>query len=71
MKKYTVILLYPDFLASNYGQEIYTAWVEGMNPDHAIAKAELEASSDNFHEAGPGDWYCLACFQGHIKNLKP
>lgn len=45
--KYTVLLLYPDYLASNYGEDTYLAHVESDNPPNALCAAQREASSAN------------------------
>lgn len=71
MTHYTVLLLYPDYIASNYGQETYMAWVASTDVISAITEAQNIAWNDNMKEGDLTDYYCLAIFKGHYKNLKP
>ena len=69
MKPYTVILLYPDYLSHNYGQETYTAHVFAYNREDVIKNAQAQAVIENemdTDEQGE-DFYPLACFAGHIE----
>lgn len=65
---YTVILLYPDYLANQYG-ETYATSVEAACPKDAVAAARDEAA-DNAAESvqcdshDPEDWACIACIAG-------
>jgi len=46
MKKYTVILMYPDYAADNYGD----TWCQAVNatdPAHAVTVAQEECMADN------------------------
>ena len=42
MKKYSVLLLYPDYLADTYGEDTYYGWVEAFSVAHAISKAQID-----------------------------
>lgn len=66
---YTVLLLYPDYLSSDFGQETFLAWVttwQGL--DEAVYLARIKAT-----EAQPEpsavidltDFFVLAVFEGH------
>lgn len=73
MNKYTVILLYPDYLADNYGQDIYTDHVEAGSPAEAQAVTQRQlarqhAESDE-EDTYPEDFYPLAVFEGHHDNI--
>ena len=75
MKEYTVILLCPDYLASQYGKETYIAWVEAESPEQAIAKAQKMAWVDNTDGEDdplvPDDFHPLMVIHGHHSDLTP
>ena len=79
MKKYTVILIYPDHVAENYGEEFYTAHVEAKTPKQALAKAREKALADNSLSSDPEsddycnpvDFACVAMFEGHHDDVNP
>ena len=59
MKKFTVILLRPDYLASDdaggFGQDVYVAYVEAKHAKVAAAKAQREVFRvDTANEQDPG-----------------
>ena len=74
ISNYTVLLLLPDYLASNYGQETYTAWVKAPDVEAAILQAQSEAFRDNPENYEPGnmfeDYFVLAVFPGHLNHLE-
>lgn len=77
MKPFTVILLYPDFLSDNYGQETYIAHAEAVNPEDAAHAAQLqacganrEAPEDPDFAIDPDDFFVLAVFDGHLEDLR-
>lgn len=41
-KNYTVILMRPDYVADNYGQDSYAAWVTAADPYAAIRAGQQE-----------------------------
>ena len=47
MNKYSVLLLYPDYLTRDYPFETYYAFVKADNPVKAITEAQLEAVEAN------------------------
>ena len=79
MKKYTVILIYPDHVAENYGEEFYTAYVEAKTPKQALAEARAKALTDNSLSSDPesdnfcdaADFACVAMFEGHHDVINP
>jgi hypothetical protein len=79
MNKYTVILLYPDYLAENYGQEIYLAHVEADSPEDAIKNAQREAVDfaipDENDESeivlAMDDFLELFVAEGHVQDITP
>lgn len=72
MSKFTVLLLYPDHIASNYGQETCLMHVKASSPEEARVVAQKEASE----ECGgliedPSRWFVLFIAKGHLNDLNP
>ena len=69
--KYSVLLLYPDYLSDAYGQETYFTNVIAKTPRQASNKARREAYEANKldkhtdPETFPEDFHCLAVIRGH------
>ena len=68
-KPYTVLLLYPDYIADNYGEDTYLAHVEADNIDDALTEAQLEAHKVNNFEGNHNDFAPLFICEGHIQNM--
>lgn len=68
MKKYTVLLLYPDYQADAYGQETYLAHVNAGSPKLAARDAQLEADRGG---GRPEDFQVLLVCAGHVLDVKP
>lgn len=47
MIKYTVVLLYPDYMTGNFGQDVFVAHVEALDTDQAISSAQDKAFDAN------------------------
>jgi hypothetical protein len=74
-KDYTVILMRPDYVADNFGQDSYVAWVTAMNPDAAIRAAQQEAytidmGSDPDSPGYPADYFVVTIFDGHLSDSR-
>lgn len=75
MNKYTVLLLRPDYMTDNFGQDTYQAWVEAPDPIRAKAFAQQQAfEADRAREDLPAlenleDYFVLAVYAGHIEDL--
>lgn len=78
LKPFTVVLLYPDWAADNYGEDSYTAHVEATTRFTAIEAAQSQAyeafrrseklSVREIRDLGePPDFYGLVVFEGHIE----
>jgi len=68
--RFTVLLLYPDYLAATFGHETYLAHVLA----HTALDAIRIAQRDRFIRAREGhasDWHPLACFRGHVHDCNP
>lgn len=69
---YTVLLLRPDHVADNYGQDTYQAWVGALNPRQAVRFAQDEACHADFGDdpcGNPDDYHVLACYAGKLTDL--
>lgn len=62
LKPYTVLLLYPDHMSDNYGEETYFTHVEALDPDAAIAAAQQEAVQANTADGDEPDMSIMADF---------
>lgn len=85
--KYTVLLLYPDYIATDYGSETYTTVIDADSIEEAIYNAQIEAKQANqvdyeaqrdFFNAfdpddniDPEDFTALGVFEGDHHNLAP
>lgn len=78
MKKYTVILLYPDHIASDY-PEFYETTADACSAKDALHAARVQAvkandgaldpESDDY--INPYDFACVAVYEGDLNNLNP
>jgi len=67
MKKYTVLLLYPDYANEN-GDGSFLAHVEANSVLEAQAEGQQTAARSGV--ADPKDFSVLAVFEGHLNDLK-
>lgn len=71
--KYTVVLMRPDYMTEDYGQDCYVAlvWAKGLYEARSAGQKEAwEADNDDYHGEGeppgsPGDYFPLVIFEGH------
>ena len=80
-KPYSVLLLYPDYIATQYGEETYLAQVTGTSVVAAMAAAQDVAWADQQpedaedegeeREGAPDDFLVLMCVAGHHNDLSP
>ena len=77
MKQYTVLLLYPDYAADEFGKETYLAWVEAESPEDAVLTAQEEAippwadPPGNYDPEEGAGFYPLLVVEGHLSDLTP
>ena len=69
---FTVVLMRPDYVASTFGQDVYTAHVEAAHGKHAVIVAQNEALAadirDNWNIFGePEDYYPVFVHAGHLQ----
>ena len=73
-KRYTVILIYPDTVADQYGEDFYWAHVSAADPASALVMARAEAldvSELTEDECAPIDFACVACIEGWHYDQNP
>ena len=72
MKPYSVLLLYPDYLANTYGEDSNYRTVWGESPGHAVKRAQFDLALENLRQAicPPDDFRCLLCIPGEHLDLK-
>ena len=68
---WTVMLLYPDYLTDDYGQDIYLDWACSPTPEEAIpvvqrkaVAAERDLSDASSVDLDPTDFKMIAVWQG-------
>lgn len=61
---YTVCMIVPDYIASQYGEEYYSAWVTARSPKHAAKKGKTKAAED-IAGSEAGDFLVVAVYSGH------
>jgi hypothetical protein len=65
-RKFTVVLLRPDYMAEEYGKDIYTACVEADSIEEAmLAAREQVLAADDGAVEDPDDYHVLLIFVGH------
>lgn len=62
---YTVLVLRPDYMATNYGQDTFLAHVEAAGPAQAQRIARREAAAADRSEVSSEDYYTLLLIEGH------
>jgi len=68
-KKYTVLLLYPEYLTKTYGVDTILIWLEAKDHQEAVWKAQLEAvDSQILPVLDPKDFSSLFVAKGWVEN---
>lgn len=71
LKKFSVLLLYPDYIADAFGQETFYAHVRALDSVDAVARAQRRAVRHN-NQVDVGnetDFYPLLVLRGHRRGL--
>lgn len=71
MERWTIVLMYPDYIAENYGEETYIDYVVAEDLKAAIARATEEAMDANDLPDDlrrPEDWAVVFACRGFIDN---
>jgi len=69
--KYSVLLLYPDYMSCPHGIETYFSHVEASDPKEAVSLAQEEAGEANQDRGAAGDFHPLLCVLGHHDDVRP
>ena len=71
MKTYSVLLLYPDYMADDYGQDTFYTSVQAEIPARAVALCQQEAMASNGDDDNdPEDFYPLLVIEGDHPALR-
>lgn len=66
---WTVILLYPDYCANNFGQDTYYTWVEADSLTRAVDKARSKCRNSNKDpDMKSGDLFVISVLKGKHKD---
>lgn len=76
---YTVILLRPDYMTSNYGQDTWMEAVKARDPEEAVKLARGEChladnedlDDDTDYYGSPDDYFVIAVIRGNHEDLNP
>lgn len=71
MKKYTVLLLRPDYIAADYGTDTFLAQVTAATADTAIEQAAATAAASDDNADRRGDYYPLITLEGWHDDITP
>jgi hypothetical protein len=85
LNEYTVVLLYPDWASSQYGEDTYLAFVEARTFEDAVSAAQEEALEDwmtvhqvtkedldqGYPPEPAEDFVALAVFEGYCRLAIP
>jgi len=72
MNDYTVILLRPDYVTGDFGQDTYMTWVNADTVDEAVVLAQLKAAAADCIDLGDfDDYFVIAVFAGQHDDIKP
>lgn len=67
---YSVLLLRPDYVADEYGKDVYFAHVCAANPAKAVSIAQAEAAvADETDLQSAIDYHALIVLPGHVETL--
>lgn len=75
-KKFTVLLLKPDYVADNFGQDVALVHVEATDVAQAQFRAREKAcaadhpTDEEREDAGAWDYHVLAVFEGHHADIQ-
>lgn len=69
-KRYTAVLLYPDYLAESFGTDVFVAWVKASDKYEAVYKAQkqaVKAQSDVNSDLDLRDFALVIMYRGWLK----
>lgn len=65
VRPYTVLVLRPDYMVANYGQDTFLRHVNATSPLQAQRIARRQAANADRSEAFSEDYYILLTLEGH------
>jgi hypothetical protein len=69
-KKFTVVLLRPDYIADEFGKDIFSDYVMAYGPEDAIKQARKTASVvDEISEDAAEEYHALVVYEGYQQSL--
>ena len=72
MKRYTVLLLRPDYVADGFGEDTYLAHVRTRTPRAAVKLAQQEVKAlDGHDDVKAADYYPLITTKGWRDDITP
>jgi hypothetical protein len=71
MKKYTVLLLRPDYMADDFGTDTYLAQVVADSAKDAVLAAQAGASKTDDSALSPTDYHPLITIEGWHDDITP
>jgi len=75
LRKYTVLMITPDYLSNAYRHDTYCSWVEAENIEQAQMEGQIEAANeltdpDDTDPSRPEDFFIVFVCEGHIEDIK-
>ena len=68
VRDWTVLLLKPDYVAEQYGEDTFMTLVQATTPGKALTRARKQAeAADDVADSGD-DYTCLFCAEGCVRN---
>jgi hypothetical protein len=71
MKKFTVLLLRPDYVADGFGTDTYLAQVEADSTSAAVLAAQAEVVKGDDLDLIPNDYHPLITLEGWHDDITP
>ena len=71
MKKYTLLLLRPDYMADDFGTDTYLAQVKADSVEAAVLAAQAEVAKLDDLALSPTDYHPLITTEGWHDDLTP
>lgn len=72
MKRYTVLLMRPDYMTDDSGSDTYLGWVKASTINEAIQKARADAvAHDKAEPARAADYAVIVTLAGWHKDITP
>lgn len=74
MNPFTILLLYPDYLATTFGHDTYMTSVQAPTVAAAITKAQADIAIEynhRGHDVRLEDFHCLCAIAGDHPDIKP